>query len=148
MKMKETGTIKEAVFSFMIHLDGQSKMTLGGLDLQNMVSIGSKVIYHQLPKKIGSWDITIEKVTLTHVHSKHKNPTISSFEFGKNKNATIDSGTSYVVMPRSDAVELAKYFKKENPLACRKSKYHHIICHCSDSQYEDIPDIVFHFNKT
>lgn len=100
-----------------------------------MVSIGSKVIYHQLPKTTNSWDIVIDKVTLTHVSAKHSNTSasLSSFSFGVNKNATIDSGTSYVVMPASDALELAAFFKKENPLACRKSKYHHIICDCSEN---------------
>jgi hypothetical protein len=68
IKLKDSGIIDRAVFSLMIDLThDSSKMTFGGYDLQNMVSLGSKLNYHKIETDEENnkwWTLKLNEFTL------------------------------------------------------------------------------------
>ena len=104
IKMRDSGVIKKAIFSLMIELiNNNSKMTFGGIDLENMAALGSVIQYHPIVNNTIHWTLILEKMTLS--SSTLKNPMLSNYEFGKNKSIIVDSGTSFLLMPQEDRDE-------------------------------------------
>lgn len=60
----------------------------------------------------------------------------------KNRSLIIDSGTSFIMIPRNDLVEFLEIFKGYTNMTCILGR---IIpnCFCTDDQYSLIPDLQY-----
>ena len=65
-KMRDAGVINKAVFSLMIELtNNNSKMTFGGIDMENMAAYGSKINYHTIVPDSVHWELKLQNMTLS-----------------------------------------------------------------------------------
>ena len=102
-KMKKAGVIDEAVFSMYIDLkDNQSKMTLGGFDLELYSLPGQELQYHDIIPKTGHWMVTQDYMSTTQGGN-------NDFKIGVKANTIVDSGTSYILMPLADREALISH---------------------------------------
>jgi len=54
--------------------------------------------------------------------------------------AIVDTGTSYILMPQADFVQLTRYLQKEN--ICGMDAYYNLFkCLCRPDSYEEFPDL-------
>ena len=142
-KLKSSGTIKQAVFSLMIELQhDRSKMTFGGYDLLNMAALGSKLVYLNIDQKVMKW------WTLKLNHMTVRDPTgkidFSKYEYGKDKKLIVDSGTSFLLMPRSDRQAFVKMIEDTTGSYCIDNSLP--ICSCKN--LSNFPDLIFNVDGT
>lgn len=120
----------------------RSKMTFGGYDLLNMAALGSKLVYHDIDKKVMKW------WTLKLNHMTVRDPTkkidYSKYEFGKNKKLIVDSGTSFLLMPSSDRKTFVKMIEEKTGSYCMENSLP--ICSCKNIQ--NFPDLIFNVDGT
>ena len=145
LKMKESGVIEKAVFSLMIELtDDKSKMTFGGIDLANMAALGSKLVYHNIDQSSKKWwTLRLQNMTMEGKSSKID---YSKLVFGEDKKIIVDSGTSFLLMPKTDLKQLIHFMESEVNMLCFNMAVP--VCTCTDSQFNDIPDLVLRLNDT
>ena len=86
LKMRDSGVINRAIFSLMIELkNNQSKMTFGGVDMENLASLGSSMTYHNTVTNLTKW-WTLKMDNMTIGISKGNGEKELEFAFGKNTN--------------------------------------------------------------
>lgn len=124
----------------MIDLPGKSKMTIGGYDLENLAMPGAALKFHQVPKNFTSWDIKLDSMTIRG-QEDNKNLTV-----GQGANVTIDSGTSYIVLPKPDLQKIADYWASLGLFTKDCSEQGVMTCPCSDQEFEKVPDLIFTFD--
>lgn len=95
VKMKETGTIDAAMFSLSIGMGNvQSKITFGGYNTSLFAS--GPVDWHDIRPGSMFWKLPMSGLEYT---SKKSNIT---YNYGHSDEIIVDSGTSYVLMPKAD----------------------------------------------
>lgn len=68
-----------------------------------------------------------------------------NYEFGKNSSVIVDSGTSFLLMPKKERDGLMNYLKLKKDFLCIEGGIG--ICYCYSSNYLDyFPDLTFHID--
>lgn len=92
-KMKEEGAIDTAMFSLSIGMDDrQSKITFGGYDTNQFAT--GPLTWHDISKSSIYWQLP-----LTHFEFSVGD---KKFQLGHNRGLIVDSGTSFLLMPKAD----------------------------------------------
>lgn len=69
------------------------------------------------------------------------------YQFGKNNEMIVDSGTSMLMMPHPDLELLKNYLIFEQGMGCYFNKYGFVECECLFDNVEDyFPDLNLHVN--
>ena len=93
-KLKTQGVIDQAVFSFSIGMDDvQSKITFGGYDLKQFAT--DKIIWHDILHSTIYWTLILDRM-------EFQLPKGWTHSVGRGKKIIVDSGTSFILMPKSD----------------------------------------------
>ena len=69
-------------------------------------------------------------------------PKGSTYSIGQGKKIIIDSGTSFILMPKSDIEVFMLNLEQQLDLECLSTAAVPI-CYCSDDQYLNFPDLKF-----
>lgn len=66
LRMRDTGVIEKAIFSFMIDVkNDRSKLLLGGYDLEAMAAPGEQLTYHSIIDEATHWTLKLQKVVVS-----------------------------------------------------------------------------------
>jgi hypothetical protein len=133
-KLKESKVIDKAIFSMTIETEAsgrKSMMYFGGYDEKHAPSSSPKTVWASLVNKL-YWSVDISGVGVGSTTSS------SSASY-----AVVDSGTSYLIAPKDDYVELLNNFMSETSSSYCGYDYTtgYQYCLCSGS-IEDQPDLV------
>lgn len=111
-KMKQAGAIDHAVFSLSIGMgDVQSKITFGGYDLDRLAT--GPIRWHNVDKNQRYWQL---KLTEMKFEGKDKYPELQN-QF-TNKSLIIDSGTSFILIPKRDLEVFIDFINKHTGMYC------------------------------
>jgi hypothetical protein len=140
-KMRDAGVINKAIFSLMIELtNNQSKITFGGIDMANMAALGSQMNYHNITKDSVHWQLKLKSMTLSSEQNISGN--YSGYVFGKDADIIVDSGTSFLLMPKAARKDFINFLYYELDIFCYDSSIP--VCFCDDKQYKSsFPDFTF-----
>jgi hypothetical protein len=124
--MVETGTIDKAIFSISIGMEEvQSKMTFGGYD--NLTFATGDIEWHDIYKTWYApplhWAVPMNGVSF-------KSPNGDKHTWGQGRNAIVDSGTSFVLMPKNDLNQIIYQIEQDTDMTCDLTKIVPI-CSCS-----------------
>ena len=127
----------------MIELkNNTSKITFGGYDLEAFAYPNETVRFHNIKNGSVHWMLTLEKMTFSNTNDpiddlKH--------EFGKNESIIVDSGTSYLLMPKKERAGLMDYLQNKQNFLCFEGGI--AVCYCFSDNYLDyFPDLAFHID--
>lgn len=142
-KMRDAGVIDQALFSMMIELKNEtSKITFGGYDLEAYAYPNETVRFHNITSDSSHWMLNLEKMTLTNTDDPIDD---TKYEFGKNKSIIVDSGTSFLLMPKKDRQQFLNFIQMDKNFLCFEGGI--AVCYCLGENYLDyFPDLVFHID--
>ena len=106
-------------------------MTFGGYDLEAFAFNGSRPWFHK--KRPGfSWDLQLKQVELR-AQAGVDDSYLLGYSLGEGMRATIDSGTSYMIVSWEDAVILSEFFYEELNFTSKVCELVHGLatCYCS-----------------
>lgn len=117
--MYNHGHIEEKVFSIWVNQKqfNESRATWGGYDLEKFAHPDSELEWHNINHTNGFWQIVLDNMTI----SNSLNPTAEKqYVFGTNgtQQMIVDSGTSFLMIPSTDAELLVDYLNYEQGLGC------------------------------
>ncbi|CDW90538.1 eukaryotic aspartyl protease family protein [Stylonychia lemnae] len=126
----DQGMIHNRLFSlFLVSGNGESKITIGNYDLQKFAR--SEISWHPL-SSLNYWTLTLKSA---YFGDEKLKPTV--------KNIIVDSGTSFLLVPTEDYLEIKQKFWDKDFSCKNEYMYNNLFtCQCSDEQYEtDFKDI-------
>ena len=121
-QLKASGAIYESVFSIFVDINNnKSAMTFGGYDLAKYSQPNSTIDFHDAiwdPDWKYYWTLTLQEMTV----SDESNSTIGKgFSVGKNQHIIVDSGTSFILMPRDALLNYTAYIESHMGISCDTS---------------------------
>lgn len=133
LKMKESGSIDEAVFSMSIAPGWQqSKMTFGGYDDGSFAT--GPVEWLDIDPYGLHWQLNLDKVESLYFDQK-----ISEKLSSQATKIIVDSGTSFNLMPRKDLETMIKQFEYKLDITCQLK----IVPICTCPTYHEFPDLKY-----
>ena len=120
MKMKETGAIEAAIFSLSIGFGNiQSMITFGGYDYKRFAT--GPIRWHNANKSSRYWQLELQELTF-----KDKDKYLK--DHFKNRPLIVDSGTSFIMIPKIDLLYFIKFLKVTTGMDCTIVKIPECIC--------------------
>jgi hypothetical protein len=127
----EQGAIKKNMFAmFLNHLNGKSKIQIGGYDLKKYAAKGEELHWNKLTNNM-YWGFEFSDAKAGDFQI---NPTT--------KQMMADTGTSLNMLPEEDYYAIFNHFIK-GKFECHKLPNTLHSCTCTDQQHQTIPDITF-----
>ena len=91
---------------------------------------GNKFNKCQIPSYSKYWECQINNEIK--LNNNNQNNKSNEFIFNSNSKVIFDTGTSYIIIPKGDFLQILKYLNKNNKNSCKINQNYQLICNCQN----------------
>jgi hypothetical protein len=92
---------------------------------------GNKFNKCQIPSYSKYWECQINNEIKLNNNNNQINKS-NEFIFNSNSKVIFDTGTSYIIIPKGDFLQILKYLNKNNNNSCKINQNYQLICNCQN----------------